>query len=69
MPKYVFETLKGGRYSAEADTAFEAKDKILKSKPWIRSWDLQLVEGTSIEHKQGSYRSESFQIVDPSWFY
>ena len=42
MVKYVFTTLSGGVYSAEADNTNEAKAKILKSHTWLRSWDLQL---------------------------
>ena len=42
MVKYVFTTLSGGVYSVEADDNHEAKAKILKSHPWLRSWDLQL---------------------------
>ena len=42
MVKFVFTTLSGAVYSAEADTKYEAKVKILKTHPWIRSWDLQI---------------------------
>ena len=41
MVKYVFTTISGGAYSSEADNKYEAKAKILKSHPWLRSWDLQ----------------------------
>ena len=42
MAKFVFTTLSGAVYSAEADTEYEAKVKILRDHPWIRSWDLQI---------------------------
>lgn len=42
MTKFVFTTLSGAVYSAEADTEYEAKVKILKSCPWLRTWDLQI---------------------------
>ena len=42
MAKFVFTTLSGAVYSAEADTEYEAKAKILKAHSWIRSWDLQI---------------------------
>lgn len=43
MINFKFSTLSGGVYSAYGTTPIEARNKILKSYPYIRCWDLQLI--------------------------
>lgn len=69
MPKFVFTTIAGARYSAEATSEIEAKKAILKSHPWVRRWDLVL-ESPVDRHAELQLRSryENHPNFNPYWF-